>query len=332
MIRSLFALFALTFFAVGAASADTRAVYTIRDIPVDETAPTVIEAQQKAFDAARYAGARRLFNKLTLSEDRTKAGGISMDMELARRLVIAVDVQEEARGGGRYRGVLSVVVNPQVARAHLQTLGIPYVDRQAPLGLLMPVASAEMQSEWMSAWRIGNPIPLAPYKTSIVTYDRNADWTAIQEEIAQTNTHRGIVAELLSRNRVRMTLVTASGRTGLGTTGAAADMETAIERASSFLDGTWKQESIIRTTLRTVREAEILYTSLSEWNKLRGALVRSPLVSDFKINAIARDGAAVTFAYAGDDQRLERDLRQRGVALDTDPTGWLMTSAITSGQ
>ena len=75
-----------------------------------------------------------------------------------------------------------------------------------------------------------------------------------------------------------------------------------------------------------------LYTSLSEWNKLRGALVRSPLVSDFKINAIARDGAAVTFAYAGDDQRLERDLRQRGVALDTDPTGWLMTSAITSGQ
>ena len=52
------------------AQAQTREIYTIRDISVDERADTVIEAQQKAFASARIKGAYRLIERLTLPEDR----------------------------------------------------------------------------------------------------------------------------------------------------------------------------------------------------------------------------------------------------------------------
>jgi hypothetical protein len=57
-------------------------------------------------------------------------------------------------------------------------------------------------------------------------------------------------------------------------------------------------------------------------------LARSPLVSDFRTTAVARDGAVVTFAYLGDPQRLQNDLLQRGVALGDEPrAGWVLRSA-----
>ena len=73
----------------------------------------------------------------------------------------------------------------------------------------------------------------------------------------------------------------------------------------------------------------MLYTSIAEWNSLRSALARSPLVFEFQTQAIARDGAMIRFAYAGTHERLIQDLRQRGVELDPDPAGWVMTSALT---
>ena len=99
------------------------------------------------------------------------------------------------------------------------------------------------------------------------------------------------------------------------------------------MDENWKQLSIIRGGSRTTTSASVRYTSLAEWNTLRGALARSPLVSDFKITAIARDGALVTFAYAGDEPRLQNDLLQRGVSLAAAPDGadgLVLSSAVSA--
>ena len=66
-------------------------------------------------------------------------------------------------------------------------------------------------------------------------------------------------------------------------------------------------------------------------NTLRGALARSPLVSDFRTTAVARDGALVSFAFVGDTQRLQGDLLQRGVALSDEPdAGWVLRSAVSA--
>lgn len=332
MIRLVFAA-VLAIALAGIAHADTRSVYTIRDIPVDERAASVIEARQNALAAARLAGARRMIEKITLAEDRAAAGGISIDYALAQRFAVAVDVQEETRGGGRYRGVLSAVYNPREVRAWLAERAIPYIDTQAPRALLVPLASEADAYAWASALAGENIYAMAPTVTSRRGgYSAGATWLDLEEEAGQLDARRGILAELVGsagNYAVRLTLVTRAGNQPIGTTGRVATLGEAKAALHGTLDLAWKQNSIVRGNERRIVEASVLYTSISEWNTLRGALARSPLVSEFQTRAIARDGALVQFTYAGDEAQLARDLRQRGLAIDTDPAGWILTSAVT---
>ncbi len=332
MIRLVFAAF-LSIALAGIAHADTRSVYTIRDIPVDERAGSVIEARQNALASARLVGARRMIEKITLAEDRAAAGGISIDYPLAQRFAVAVDVQEETRGGDRYRGVLSAVYNPREVRAWLAESGIPYIDTQAPRALLIPVAAEADAYAWASALAGENTYAMAPTVTSRRGgYNAGATWIDLEEEAVQLDARRGILAELVGapgNHGVRLTLVTQAGNQPIGTTGRVATLAEAVAALHGMLDRVWKQNSIVRGDQRRMVEASVLYTSIAEWNTLRGALARSPLVSQFQTRALARDGALVQFTYAGDEAQLAQDLRQRGLAIDTDPAGWILTSAIT---
>jgi hypothetical protein len=141
-----------------------------------------------------------------------------------------------------------------------------------------------------------------------------------------------VKAELLGGSgayRVRLTSLTGAGETEIGTTAQASTLKGAADLAAGLLDEVWKQQSIIRSGERSLAEATVLFTSLAEWNSLRRTLSRSPLVFDFEIEGLSCQGAMVNFAYAGDRNRLVANLRERGVTIDTDEAGWIMTSAIT---
>lgn len=334
MIRVLAPLVLLCLLLAWPAGADTRSVYTITDIRVDERAPNVIEAQQRALATARRIGAQRLIEKITLPSDRMAAGGgVYIDGATAERLIAAVDVQKETRGGGRYKGVLSVVGNPRTVRAWLEEREIPYIDSQAPRALVVPIGNGSDDLAWSAAWPGESNGSLAPYITAMTgNYGESAEYVDLRDEMLGLGAERGVLAKLSGSSgnyTVRLTLVTGSGRLPLGQTSRAPTLADAVSDAEALLSETWKKNSIIRTNTRTIIEASVLYTSIAEWNTLRGALARSPLVSDFQTEAVSRDGAMVQFAYAGDNQRLTRDLRQRGVALDADPAGWVLTSAIS---
>jgi hypothetical protein len=336
MIRMLLASALAALFGVFCAAADTQDVYTIPALEVNETAPTLIQAREQAMLAARMAGARILINKITLSEDRMAAGGIPIDADLANRLSAAVDVQEETAGAGRYRGVLRVVYNPRMVRAHLDSLGVPYVDTQAPLSLMVPIAaSAGLEEAWREALGPSNAGALAPYVTAnLAGYSGFSDWNALSPEAGSLRARRGVLAELLGRDgawRVSVSVVTAAGTEVIGITLPAPTLDDAAAAMVGILEENWKSHSIIRDGERTQAKATVRYTSLAEWNTLRGALARSPLVSDFRTTAVARDGAVVTFSYLGDPQRLQKDLLQRGVALGDEPlAGWVLRSAVSA--
>ncbi|MEM7004913.1 MAG: hypothetical protein AAF498_03455 [Pseudomonadota bacterium] len=333
MIRPLIIAITVSIFSMVTAKADTRSLYTVTDISVDETADDVIEAQQNAFALARRIGAERMIERITLAEDRLEFEGIPIDQMVADQLSAAVDVQEETRGGGRYIANLSAVLNPLNVRAYLRELNVPFIDTQAPTGLLVPIARDRLIGEWQLAWGERNDGALAPWVTGTLPYRRGATWSDIQGEVGSARARRGIVAELSGAQgayAASISILTASGSVPVGTTRRVSTMEAAVSEASALLDETWKRQSIIRSGTRTLSEATVLYTSLPEWNSLRSALARSPLVSDFQIKAISSDGAVVNFAFAGDEDRLQIDLRQRGVELDPDPAGWVMTSAVTA--
>ncbi len=330
-LASMICLFSLTV----PAFADTRQVYTITDVPVDESAPTVIQARQKAMATARVIAARRLIKKLTLAEDRATATGLQIDSAIAERMAAAVDVQEETAGAGRYRGILAVVLNPRIVRAFLDDANVPYVDTQGPLGLMVPIADTlTLEDEWRIALGEGNYNSLSPYVTSNgLAYAADTDWSILSVEASSQRARRGVMAELKGRDgawRVALSTVTAVGTETVGTTAPQPTLEAAAAAATAYLGEAWKQSSIVRDRTRTRRQANVRYTSLAEWNTLRGALVRSPLVSEFQINALARDGALITFSYAGEPPRLQNDLLQRGVALNEQAGAWVLTSAVSA--
>ncbi|MEM6947358.1 MAG: DUF2066 domain-containing protein [Pseudomonadota bacterium] len=320
--------------ALGAAHADTRAVYTITDIAVDQRAASVLEAVELAQADARRIGAAQLIDKLTLPEDLAAAGGLIIDQALADRLVAAIDVQEESRGGGRYRGVLSAVFNPVAVRQVLDQRAIPYLDRQAPRALIVPIGDGRSDLAWQAAWPERDEGELAPYVTSTLPPPGPAaTWAELSTEARVRGAQRGVIAELIGQPgayAVDLTLVTAAGQTRLGRSNYAGDLPGAAAEAATLLSDIWKASAIVRTTTRTVVTASVFYTSIAEWNTLRSALARSPLVSQFTTDAIARDGALVRFSYAGETERLMLDLRQRGVELDADASGWVLTSAVSA--
>ncbi len=330
ILASVIALAGLGFVA----AADTRDVYTVSDLKVDEVAESVIAAREKAMASARVRGARQLIDRITLPEDRIAAGEIMIDLPTAERLSAAVDVQEETAGAGRYRGSLAVVYNPLMVRAHLDSLGVPYVDTQAPVGLVVPLAgSATSEYAWRETLGAGRRETLSPFVTaSGPGYTAFSDWLDLAPEANALGARRGILADLMGRDgfwRVTVSVVTAAGTEEIGTTAGSATLEGAVDAMLALLDENWKRASVIRSGTRTSAQASVRYTSLAEWNTLRSALARSPLVSDFKIDAVARDGAMVEFTFAGDPPRLQNDLLQRGVFLSQDETGWVLRSAVS---
>lgn len=334
MIRSWLILVLVALVPVSMAQAQSRDVYTISGIPVDETAETVIDAQLAAFSSAKLIGARQMIERITLTQDRAAAPQLMIDQATADLLAAAVDVEEETRGAGRYRGRLAVVFNPVNVRAFLEQNGVAYTDQQAATAVVIPVSSLAYEFDWNSAWPDRSSGQLAPTVTSrSFGYTSDVDWPVLASEAQLYGASRAVIAQLLGvpgSHRVELTVVTASGRQSLGRTPVVATMNEAVSAAGDLLDEVWKRASVVRETGRTEVQATVLYTSMAEWNTLRGALAQSPLISEFTTKAVARDGAVVSFIFAGDGTRLISDLRDRGVSITAEPIGYVLTSAITA--
>ncbi|MEL7232097.1 MAG: DUF2066 domain-containing protein [Pseudomonadota bacterium] len=339
MIR-YFTLWLATLILAATSYAQSRDVYTVRGIPVDERAASVIEAQQKAFDAAKFAGAQEMIARITLPEDRASAmERLTITPEIADRLAIAVDVEEEVRGAGRYRGQLAVVFNPNTVRSLLSQAGVPYTDQQGPKALLVPIAADDpvMEFQWAEGWPESSTGRLVPTVTAYGgAYGLDTPWEAFAGDLAATNARRVIFADLSGVSgayRVRLSSLTAAGAMEIGTTNTMPSLEAARMAAGDLLDLNWKRSAIVRDDgSRTMIRASVLYTSLAEWNTLRGALLRSPFVSNFRTEAVAREGAVVEFLYTGTDERFGNDLRQRGVSLQRTEIGWTLSSAISGAR
>lgn len=318
------------------ADAQSRDVYTIRGITVDERAPTVIEAQQKAFASAKLEGAYRLIERITLSEDRDGADELVIDLALAETLAAAVDVEEETAGAGRYRGSLAVVFNPTNVRRTLSATGVPFTDRQGPKAVLIPVSSSGSSLAWNMAWDDKSAGRLVPTVTSrSAGFSGSSDWDAVKGDVALYSAQRAVLADLsgsAGQYSVSVYSVTPSGSREVGRKSYLPSLNAAVEATGLILDEDWKRASIVRDTGRTLVEATVLYTSLAEWNTLRRALARSPLVSNFQTQAVSTDGAVVAFAFAGNGERLTTDLRERGVLIQNEDIGLVMTSAISANR
>ncbi len=109
--------------------------------------------------------------------------------------------------------------------------------------------------------------------------------------------------------------------------------EEAIEVVIAKHAKPWKERTLIDHTEAALLEASAYFRSLSEWAKIRSALISTPLVGSVQVRSLSRQGAEMLIRAYGDPDKLVVAMEAQGLALWTeDGERWLVATPSTAGQ
>lgn len=333
MMRSV-TRFASLFVALGLAMGSAHAQqapnpYKVRGLSQDVTAESVQAATAQAQARAKAEGAQRLLERLTLPEDRTAQIDINQIVRAAGP--VGYDTQSKVTAT-RFIAVLNVTYTAATVRNYLDSLRVPFVESQAGLAVIAPVAASGLDgAAWAGAWagKDDNTV-LTPYLVSTASYPRRPAWQDVQGEVASRQARRAIVAEAYGQAGqvyVRLfDLGNGAGESQLAIAGPFADYGSAQAGAIAELETAWKRASVVRTTGQSSMELVASFQTVGQWAKIKTGLEASRLVSGLNVEAVSATGADISFVFAGRPDQLASDLRAKGLALASGDRGWTLTA------
>lgn len=316
-------------------------VYSVRDLPIDKTAPSAAEATNQGRAEARVIGAQRLIERLTLPEDRSSARQ-PIDAATVARSYRSVQSQGEksssVAGGIRATGFVTWSYRENEVRSYLDSLGVPYVDSQAALAMIVPVAAAGVDpGQWGAQWTTvangqtvgkSDDTVLTPYVASTEGWSRRPAWMDIQEELTRVRADHGVIAEAYQQGAqyyVRLVdMRTNVPNPDIGVAGPFVSLQSAQAGAVMEMQRAWKTASIVRGSGATNLTLVATFTDISEWVKIRRGLETSRLVKQLNIESLSTAGADISFAYSGRPDQLAADLRSKGIDLSGSNGNWLL--------
>ncbi len=337
IIARFVTLIAATAVLAGAAFAQNP-VYRVKGLVADAVAPNAADAGLQGRNAARLTGAQRLIDRLTLPEDRARATQpieASAIARLYRSYQTQGDVKSSSVAGGiRSSGIVTWVFNENDVRAYFDQRGVPYVDQQAALALIVPVAAANVNpSDWAAQW-VGksDDTVLAPYVGATQGWSRRPDPSEIAGQLTSARADHGVIAEAYMQGPqyyVRLTdMRTTVPNPTIGVVGPYVSLSSAQAGAVAELERAWKAASIVRSTGATSVSLIAQFQDLAQWTRIRKGLEASRLVHNLNIESLTIAGADITFSYTGRPDQLASDLRSRGVELrNGNDGGWVLQAA-----
>jgi hypothetical protein len=303
--------------------------FRVRDVAIDKTASSINEAITQGRAEARVEAARRLIDRLTLPEDRAAAGQ-PLDPNTVARFFSSYDFQEqERRTGTRYITVMTVNFLASDVRKYLDERNIPFVETQAAMAMIAPVASGGLDPvAWAKTWEgKADSTVLTPYVVSVEAWPRPPAWSEVEAEAGQKGAQRAVVAgAYLQNGQIYVRLSEVRGgypESMLAIAGPFNDLSAAQRGSVAALEKAWKQASVVRTTGSTPMALVARFGGLNDWVKIRKSMESSRLISSFKVESVSTSGADISFVYSGRPDQLAADLRARGVALRSDTDGWV---------
>jgi hypothetical protein len=293
---------------------------------------------------------------MTLAEDRAAAGLGTISAEEAAGLIAGLRMSNEQRSATRYRGDLTLQFDPRAVRDYFSQRSVPFVESQASPVLVVPVLEGEggdslWSGGWYDAWRTGGfQNALTPFiglgsrqgaggeplGLGLISTDeaRRIDETALRA-----------LADAYGVNTVAVVLARAGGgqvrtvgaglsfgpagvtREDLASVAGAGDFREAARRIVERREEDWKRRSVVRGGEAAELEITILFSSLTEWRSLQGAVAGASLVQSARLDALSRTGAAMVLTHRGAREQLASELDARGARLERDPDlGWTVRS------
>lgn len=349
--RALLAFSVLMLAAASAAAQGRDALFTARHVPVDVTAESAARARDQAIAEGQRKALEIVLHRLTPAEAHSRLP--ELDDATVASLVEGFLVEEEKASARRYIAKLTVEFRLRAVQELLRGNGLPFVERRAPLMLVLPVLEEEGRlalfddpNPWREAWArvAGGRGGLAPL---VVPLGDLQDVAAISAEEALAGDQASL-AEIARRyGAARWAVAVARpSEDGLNVTlqrpgGSESEtvpveagqepeaaMTEAVERLAAQLDREWKREVMALSagfaagapTARLSAQAPL--ASLAEWVSLRDRLRRSPAVRKLEVLAISPRDAQVVLHYVGSPEQLAQALAFEDVALTADQGFW----------
>ncbi|WP_445682007.1 DUF2066 domain-containing protein [Radicibacter daui] len=330
-------------------------LFAVHDVAVDATSDNAAKAR----DIARAQGERdafqRLIERLVLPEDRVRVPPVSDD-ELTN-LIRNFEVQNERTSTVRYLGTYTFRFDPAGVGALLTRAGVPYIDKQAPGLLVLPVYNDgsrpilwEGANPWFDSWQ-ATP-PKSPLVTLSVPYGDLSDVTTISGQQAAEGDQQAI-GQMLDRYHVQEAVVAELVAGSPDPVTATSALTLRLHRLSGFNDSgidivsvppgvegataadrfalaegvvvnavadSWKRLAFSGGAHADTLDLTLPVGSLQDWISARKLLTGLPFVQGIDVTSLTVHEVQFRVRYTGGVPQLQQALAQNGYSI-TDDSG-----------
>ncbi len=316
-------------------------VFTVRGITVDAVGEDVIEAKQIAIRQGQAMALQVLWERLVREEDRP-AIPIVENTEV-ERFVQNFSVSREKSSDVRYLADMTVQFAADPIRNHLRFADIPYVDKPAPIAVVLPVYSDgygeqlwQTENPWLSAW-IGSftqdglsPIiaPLGDLEDmSMIDAERAVagDLAALSDFAQRHGTANAIVvrAAWLNESTIEVRyrefgIPERVGQFALARTDTESPEDfllRGVAETQAQLEKAWRRTNTVRFDQQSQLLALIRLQDLSDWIAMQRDLSAIPAVAGMRLLSLTREAAIVDLGYYGTSEQLDGFFQQRRLSI-----------------
>ena len=350
--------------AAESAPAQDTEVFEVRGVAVDITAETAAAAREEALAEGEKKAFERLFQRMTLSEDRDYLP--DLNREDRALLVRDFTVAEEKTSAVRYLATLNYRFNAEEVRNLLIDYGVPFAETSSKPVLVLPAYEAagalvlwDDPNPWRAAWRT-RPVVEGLVPLMLPVGDL-ADIAAIGVEQAVAGDRQRLDA-LVRRYRTGDMLV-AHAILGLDPDGGrpllevllarfspagpehttaetfrsedGESIETLLVRAAAALaaavEDDWKRDNLMQFGRPGVTAVAVPIRGLADWLAVRSRLGRVAVVRRFDLVLLSLDEARINLHYLGDVDQLALALAQADLILAEQNGEWTLGLAAGAG-
>ena len=349
--------FAVTLATLHATAGAANDVFTVANYPVEARAKNAVTAKEQALSDGQQAALRSLLRRIVpvTSYPRLK----TMPPLKAADIVDGVAVRAERNSTTDYIATLDFSFQPAAVRDALNRNGIPFVDSQAPVTIVVPIFSAKAgavlesgSGTWFDAWNgldlthTVSPLKLERLKPAITPEAVRALAGGARggDRIfaGEYKTDRLVVAFAEPDAAGKALIVTLAGadaagafnlkksyRISGGDTGYSAELAAVV--GLGILEGRWKAARAgagggVDVTNGAGVQIVAEFTTLSEWNEIRAKILDTEGAFDVTIGSVSARSAEVSLRHPGGASGLTQAFASHGLTMDNAAGSWRVHS------
>jgi hypothetical protein len=348
--------------ALAQAQAQGADIFTVRDVPVDETAATAADARQAALAVGQRRAFRRLMERLVPEDQQDRIPAV--ESSALQYYVQDFSVNNERTSTVRYLADLTFRFNGNEVRSFLRNAGVGFAETRSKPVVVLPVFSAPgtdatlwlADNPWRDVWALKpDDAGLVPLIVPIGDLD---DLAAIDAPRALSGDREDLkaIAERYGADDVLVTAASLAGDPQDGSavlqvvtrryhegaasvtlrdklvqvTGEPYDgfLKRAADRIDDAVQEAWKQQYVLQFGNQRSILVYVPLTGLDDWLTVRKRLDGVAAIQQTGLTTLSRNEALLEITFVGDEQRLSRALAQRDLFLSLRPdSNWELTLA-----